>query len=206
MIYALDLGSALTGLRVICVFKGSIQPFNENLPTDIIVECDNVPAAANLTATDSCGAATVNFSENIDNSNSSCIGEYIIERIWIASDSCGNESIHIQIITVQDTTPPAMVSTFDSDITVSCDEIPSVPILVFQDSCSNNIDVAYNETSTQTNDFEDYSITRIWTVTDDCGNQSEFVQNITVEISNVIQAENAQRCVLDIEFDLFDLL
>ena len=199
-------GNETSHTQTITVQDTTAPTFNENLPTDIIVECDNVPAAANLTATDSCGAATVNFSENIDNSNSSCIGEYIIERIWIASDSCGNESIHIQIITVQDTTPPAMVSTFDSDIIVSCDEIPNVPSLVFQDSCSNNIDVDYNETSTQTNDFEDYSITRMWTVTDDCGNQSEFVQNITVEISNVIQAENAQRCVLDIEFDLFDLL
>ncbi|MDH7912674.1 gliding motility-associated C-terminal domain-containing protein [Winogradskyella sp. SYSU M77433] len=199
-------GNETSHTQNITVQDTTAPTFNENLPTDIIVECDNVPAAANLTATDSCGSATVNFSENIDNSNSSCIGEYIIERIWIASDSCGNELIHIQIITVQDTTPPAMVSTFDSDITVSCDEIPNVPSLVFQDSCSNNIDVDYNETSTQTNDFEDYSITRMWTVTDDCGNQSEFVQNITVEISNVIQAENAQRCVLDIEFDLFNLL
>lgn len=38
MIYALDLGSALTGLRVICVFKGSIPPFNENLPNKLLKE------------------------------------------------------------------------------------------------------------------------------------------------------------------------
>ena len=64
----------------------------------------------------------------------------------------------------------------------------------------------FYEESTQANNFDDYNIIRTWTVTDDCGNTAVFTQNITVEITNVINAFDTSRCVLDEEFDLFDLL
>ena len=197
-------GNETVHTQIITVQDTTAPTFNEALPADVTVECDAVPTADTLTANDNCGDATVTFEEEI--TNGACMGDYIIERTWIATDACGNDAIHIQIITVQDTTPPDLVNPFDENILTSCDDIPEVPELVFEDSCSNNISVSFNEASTQTNDFEDYSIIRTWTVTDDCGNVAEFTQNITVEISNVINAFDANRCVLDSEFDLFDLL
>jgi gliding motility-associated-like protein len=197
-------GNETVHTQVITVQDTVAPTFNEALPTDTTVECDAVPTAETLTADDNCGTATVTFEEEII--NGACMGDYIIERTWTAIDACGNDTIHIQIITVQDTTAPTMVTPMDENITASCDDIPEVPNLVFEDACSNNISVSFNEDSTQTNDFEDYSIIRTWTVTDDCGNVAEFTQNITVEISNVIDAFDANRCVLDSEFDLFDLL
>ena len=197
-------GNETIHTQVITVQDTVAPMFNEALPADTTVECDAVPTAETLTADDNCGDATVTFEEEI--TNGACMGDYIIERTWTAIDACGNDTIHIQIITVQDTTAPTMVTPMDENITASCDDIPEVPNLVFEDACSNNISVSFNEDSTQANDFEDYSIIRTWTVTDDCGNVAEFTQNITVEISNVIDAFDANRCVLDSEFDLFDLL
>ncbi|WP_370095723.1 gliding motility-associated C-terminal domain-containing protein, partial [Winogradskyella sp.] len=199
-----DCGNETVHTQTITVEDTTAPTFNEALPADITVECDAVPTAETLTASDNCGDANVNFEEEI--TNGACVGDYIIERTWIATDSCGNETIHIQIITVQDNTPPTIVTPYDENITVACDDIPEVPNLVFQDECSNDIDVIYNETSTQANDFEDYEIIRTWTVTDDCGNEAEFNQTINVEISNVIEVFDTERCILDIEFDLFDLL
>ncbi len=197
-------GNETVHTQIITVQDTVAPTYNEALPADVTVECDAVPTAETLTADDNCGTATVTFEEEI--TNGACMGDYIIERTWTATDACGNDTIHIQIITVQDTTAPTMVTPMDENITASCDDIPEVPNLVFEDACSNNISVSFNEDSTQTNDFEDYSIIRTWTVTDDCGNVAEFTQNITVEISNVIDAFDANRCVLDSEFDLFDLL
>ncbi|WP_426430274.1 gliding motility-associated C-terminal domain-containing protein [Winogradskyella sp. HB-48] len=197
-------GNETVHTQTITVQDTTAPTFNETLPADVTVECDAVPTAEALTANDNCGDATVTFEEEI--TSGACIGDYIIERTWTASDACGNDTTHIQIITVQDTTAPTVVTPIDENITASCDDIPEVPNLVFEDACSNNISVSFNEDSTQTNDFEDYSITRTWTVTDDCGNEAIFTQNIDVEISNVINAFDTNRCVLDSEFDLFELL
>jgi gliding motility-associated-like protein len=191
-------------LQIITVQDTTAPEFIESLPADITVECDAIPETETLTASDNCEDVSVEFSEEIV--EGACIGNQIISRTWSATDSCGNTVSHTQIITVDDTTPPALVTPFDEDIIAACDDIPAVPNLVFEDACSNNIEVDFTEESTQMNDFEDYSIIRTWIVTDDCGNSSEFVQNITVEISNIIDAFDANRCILDSEFDLFDLL
>ena len=156
------------------------------------------------TATDSCGDVSMSFEETI--LDGACNGDYIIERIWTATDECGNETNLTQLITVQDTIAPTIVTPFDENVTAACDDIPEVPQLVFEDTCSDNISVEFDETSTQANDFEDYEIIRTWTVTDDCGNESIFTQTITVEISNAVNAFDSVRCTLDDEFDLFDLL
>ncbi|WP_339614348.1 gliding motility-associated C-terminal domain-containing protein, partial [uncultured Winogradskyella sp.] len=196
--------NTITHTQTINVIDSTAPTFNETLPEDSDVECDAVPNAETLTANDNCGTATVVFEEEI--TNGACTSDYIMTRTWTATDSCGNDAVHIQIITVQDNDPPTLVSDLDETINVTCDAIPQVPGLVFEDACSNAIEVVFNETSTQINDFEDYEIIRIWIVTDDCGNEADFTQVIFVEISNIIEANDAERCVLDIEFDLFDLL
>ncbi|WP_412560721.1 gliding motility-associated C-terminal domain-containing protein [Winogradskyella sp. MIT101101] len=199
-----ECGNSTSAVQTITVVDTTPPTFNESLPVDIEVECDAIPEAATLTASDICGEVTLLFNENTI--AGACIGDYIIERTWKFTDSCANEIEHTQIITVRDTTPPALVTPFDENITVACNDIPEVPNLVFQDECSNDIDVVFNESSTQANDFEDYEIIRTWTVTDDCGNVADFTQTVSVEISNVIEASDTTRCILDIEFDLFDLL
>ncbi|NRR90774.1 gliding motility-associated C-terminal domain-containing protein [Winogradskyella undariae] len=191
-------------VQTITVQDTTAPAFNETLPADLVAECDTVPTAETLTATDNCGTADVTFVEEI--TDGSCIGDYIIERTWTATDSCGNEAIHTQIINVQDNTAPTAITDFEENINVLCNDIPDVPALEFEDSCSDNVDISFNEESTQTNNAENYTITRTWTVTDDCGNQALFTQNINVELTNTIQTTDASRCILDSEFDLFDLL
>lgn len=190
--------------QTITVQDTTAPTFNETLPADVDAECDAVPTAETLTASDSCGSADVVFEEEI--TNGSCTGDYIIERTWIATDSCGNETMHTQIINVQDNTPPTAVSDFEENINVLCDAIPEVPSPVFEDSCSNDISVSFDEVTSEPNENGDYTITRTWTVTDDCENQALYTQNVNVEMTNVIYANDANRCILDIEFDLFDLL
>lgn len=191
-------------LQTITVQDLTAPSFNEILPLDLNAECDTVPTAQILTATDNCGTAQVTFEENIE--NGTCTGDFIIKRIWTATDSCGNDFEHVQIITVQDNTAPTLLTPFDENITVECDGIPATPDLVFEDSCSIDIEVVMGETSNQINDFEDYQVIRTWEVTDECGNLAVFTQTISVEIGNVIDASDANRCILDSEFDLFDLL
>ena len=199
-----DCDNTATLIQTITIQDLTAPSFNEALPIDLDVECDAVPTAEILTAVDNCGTAEVIFEENIE--NGTCVGDYIIERIWIATDSCGNDVEHIQIITVEDNIAPTLHTPLDENVTITCDEIPVRPDLIFEDSCSSDIDVIYNEENNQINDFEDYQIIRTWNVEDDCGNLAVFTQTITIELGNVIEAFDANRCILDTEFDLFDLL
>ncbi|HRW75698.1 MAG TPA: Calx-beta domain-containing protein, partial [Saprospiraceae bacterium] len=48
-----------------------------------------------------------------------CTGNYTIERTYTATDDCGNEAMFVQVITVEDTTPPDAQC---QDITVFLDE------------------------------------------------------------------------------------
>ncbi|WP_334111515.1 gliding motility-associated C-terminal domain-containing protein, partial [Paucihalobacter sp.] len=167
-------------------------------------ECDAIPTAETLTATDNCGIAEVTFGE--ETSNGDCAGEFIITRTWTATDECGNETVHTQIISVRDTTAPSLTNAFETNIFAICNDIPEVPQLVFEDACSNDISVVFIENSTQTDVPQNYQIIREWTVTDDCGNESIFTQTINVSVKVDVSAIQASICIEDIEVDLFDYL
>ncbi|MDT8346245.1 MAG: gliding motility-associated C-terminal domain-containing protein [Flavobacteriaceae bacterium] len=199
-----DCGNSVSHTQTITVIDTTAPSFVEALPADITVECDAIPVADVLTATDTCSAATVSFNETT--TAGTCDGESVITRTWVASDDCGNETTHVQTITVQDTTGPILDTPFDEEIFVSCEEIPEAPDLSFSDSCSSQVTIVFEEISTITDEEEDYEIIRIWTVTDDCGNESEFIQTVFVSVSNNITGGNIALCAIDDEIDLFDLL
>ncbi|MCL6296756.1 hypothetical protein, partial [Jejuia spongiicola] len=80
--------------------------FVETLPEDDTVECDNIPDAITLTATDNCDneLEIVQFSQT--RNNTVCASEYELVRTWTITDCAGNSASHTQTITVVDTTPP----------------------------------------------------------------------------------------------------
>ncbi|WP_396150773.1 gliding motility-associated C-terminal domain-containing protein, partial [Flavobacterium sp.] len=192
---ATDLcGNVTSHVQTITVQDTIAPVFVENLPVDETVECNSIPAASILTATDSCGNATVTLTETVEQGE--CAGESIITRTWVATDDCQNAVSHTQIIIVQDTIGPDS-SEFDENISVNCDAIPEVPVLTFTDLCSTVgeptfVEEIINETPTS------YTIVRTWEVTDGCGNPSTFVQTINVSIQNNLTRIDAESCIGDI--------
>jgi hypothetical protein len=78
-------------------------------PSDLVVECDAVPPPAVVTAVDGCGSDPDVVFEEIE-IEGDCPGNSVIERIWTATDSCGNVAQQVQVIVVQDTTPPEVLA------------------------------------------------------------------------------------------------
>ncbi len=144
-------------------------------PPDIAVECGDPtdPAAlGEATATDNCGAVTIDFNDVI--TPGSCDGEYTITRTWTATDECGNSSSHGQLIDVFDVTAPVLTGC-PPDATVECDEIPAPADVTAEDACEGpGIDVVFNEV------IDGSTITRTWTAIDDCGNTAECTQILTI--------------------------
>jgi hypothetical protein len=102
-------------------------------PANVTVECNEVPAAAILTATDNCNTPVVVYSEVRTNGN--CPSNYILTRTWTATDASGNTSSKTQVITVQDTQAPVL-SAAPADVTVECDAVPAAAILTATDNCN----------------------------------------------------------------------
>jgi len=150
-------------------------------PEDVTVECDDVPVMASssdITATDNCGEE-VTVSEGVEIViPGSCPGSYFIQRRWTITDLCGNETVHEQIITVQDTTAPVLIA--PADYTVECsDEMPMDDATATDNCGAVTVDVTSETTAGSC--AGDYTITRTFTATDDCGNSSTATQTITVQ-------------------------
>src|SRR5690606_27589503 len=169
-----ECGNETIHTQTIYVEDTTAPTFNEALPSDIIVECDAIPTAATLTASDNCGTASVDFSEI---TTGTCDTLEII-RTWTATDECGNETIHTQTISVEDTTAPTFNEALPSDITVECDAIPTAATLTANDNCGS-ASVDFSESTSGTCDT--LEIVRTWTATDECGNETVHTQTISVE-------------------------
>src|SRR5439155_16230892 len=135
-------------------------------------------------ATDGCGSVTVIYSDVVSNG---CGLTRAVQRLWTATDQCGNSTNGLQTISVIDTTKPSISC---PRIAVQCvDDVPA-PYANLEaflaaggtatDSCSSAL------TFSQTSDSGlvgrcPGTVTRVYRVTDACGNFGECTQTITVD-------------------------
>ena len=170
-------GHSSTASQTITV-QDTTAPSIAGVPLNITVQCDNVPGPAVLTAADNCDPNPVlSFDEVI--TPGSCAGSYTITRTWTALDDCGNSQIASQVITVEDTTAPALAGV-PGDITVSPENVPLAASPTASDNCDSSPAVSLAEVITPGSCAGSYILTRTWTATDDCGNSSSAAQVVTV--------------------------
>ena len=166
----------------------------------------------------SCGIILITASNSVDNGDCSqtvtrtyTITEYEDSNrngiLDAGETNVLNRAECLQTINVLDTTAPNLVTDYEKEITITCDNLPPVPELVFEDACSNNIEVAFVETSTIGENSKNYVVTRTWTVSDTCDNDAVFTQTINVNVADPIIGRDTELCNDDdFDFDLFSLL
>ncbi|WP_456439857.1 PQQ-dependent sugar dehydrogenase [Psychroserpens sp.] len=185
-----DCGNEITKQAIFTIEDNVVPTFNEALPVNITVECDNIPTEETLTAADTCGTAGVAFSENT--TLGLCAGEYTITRSWTATDECSNETIHIQTITVQDVTEPIW-DVLPSDLTVNCEMDYQAAYDTWltsfsgTDNCSTATLTHIAPTTVSCPD----NVEVTFELTDACGNESittaTFIVEGTLNISDVFE-------------------
>ncbi|WP_172435849.1 Calx-beta domain-containing protein [Sediminicola luteus] len=197
-------GNLITHTQTITVIDTSAPIFNENLPQNLTVGCNEIPDAAVLTATDNCDPeVNVVFEETVTNDANCALG-YSINRTWTATDCAGNSEQHTQIITIPETgdiTPNG----FAENLEIICgDDMPEWPTPTITGGCGDYVIETSEETRFQ-DDTDDYSIIRTWFVVDACGNTHSFEQHILVKQlpKETIELE---LCVEDEVVDLMDYL
>ncbi|WP_239776224.1 HYR-like domain-containing protein, partial [Tenacibaculum finnmarkense] len=116
-----------------------------------------------------------------------CEGTKTITRTWILTDSCGNSTEKVQIITIEDNIKPTF--TAPKDITISTDKNCSYDVSVGKtggvsdeaDNCSTGLKATFTDVEKVGTCEGTKTITRTWNLTDSCGNSTQKDQIITVE-------------------------
>ncbi|MDQ3142113.1 MAG: hypothetical protein M3Q56_07690, partial [Bacteroidota bacterium] len=151
-------------------------------PANTTIQCPARPVFGTPTASDLCdGNPTIKL-VSTDSIPGTCPQEYVLTRIWNATDDCGNVSFNCgQSITVEDTTPPTITCPINT--TVQCPTLPTCGTPIASDLCdvSPTINVVGTDSIPGTCPQE-YVITRTWNATDDCNNTSvNCSQSVSVE-------------------------
>ncbi|MDB3907318.1 PKD domain-containing protein [Crocinitomicaceae bacterium] len=176
--YTDNCGNNATVTQTITV-NDTQAPVLDPSPANVTVQCiGDVPAMIDLGWTDNCdGAGIVTGSDVSD--GLSC--PETITRTWTYTDNCGNTTTTTQTIVVDDTTPPTASN--PTPISVPGLPIPNPdPTVVTNeaDNCTVNPIVAWVSDVSDGNVCNGEIITRTYSITDDCGNQTLVTQEITI--------------------------
>ena len=107
-----------------------------------------------------------------------CEGAYSWVRTFTATDDCGNSTSAQQVITFIDTTAPEFTSV-PEDYTTECSNELILDLATASDLCTETT-VTIEEVSTDGECPNEYTLTRTFTATDECGNAQSATQVITI--------------------------
>ena len=153
-------------------------------PANITIQCTASTLPENTgsgTSTDNCDAAPAVTYTDLTTSSSTCTQEYTITRTWLATDDCGNTSTCNQVITIDDSITPMI--TCPANVTIECTTStlpPSTGSATASDNCDVTPAITYTDITTGAGCPQEYTITRTWKATDDCGNFSTCTQSIVI--------------------------
>ncbi|MCB0654722.1 MAG: gliding motility-associated C-terminal domain-containing protein [Saprospiraceae bacterium] len=160
-------------------------PVFTSTPADATIACDAVASfsPSDLTYTNGAtGGCLINgtVSPTVVLNTLSC--NDFIYVTWSYTDACGRLLEYTQSIEVIDDQPPTF--TVPGAITLSCDQDPSDLGLTGDvndeaDNCSTGLNATYTDNATLGCNGSG-SITRTWSLTDDCGNVTTKNQTITI--------------------------
>ena len=147
------------------------------IPADYEAECSAAHPLEAASASDNCGPVTIVLTA--DTVAGACAQSYVVTRTFVATDACGNTTSDAQVITIVDTQAPMFVEELPASLEVECDNVPAGAVLTAMDNCQD-VSVSYSETRLDGSCPSNYTLTRTWTSSDDCGNEVTHEQIVGV--------------------------
>ncbi len=184
-----DCGNTGTAVQTVLV-RDTIAPIFSLVPANKTFRCDTfvlplVPVmGVDINATDNCSPVTSITTQTTSGQNpdpQNC-GHYAyqINRVFTATDECGNTRTATQVLTIVDNLGPVFAGFLDT--TGVCDVPPVLPVPVATDACSgvtatpDTVNVVNTPGACQ----DAYTLTITWIASDVCGNTSTFAQDIAI--------------------------
>ena len=175
-----------TVLSQIVHLYDSIAPVFTHVPADTTLLCNeawNLDSLGTAMAEDNClGSVTISYSDSVLVSDSLDVDCYVVDRLWTATDVCGNEKSVTQTITIADTLAPSLTVIYPADTALVADETCSVaatpedvgePSATADDNCDMDVTITVtSEDSIAPTCGGAYELHRLWTIQaeDNCGN------------------------------------
>ena len=153
-------------------------------PSDKTVNCNESTNPSNtgtatFTTSGSC-PLPITISYTDAETAGSCPQSKTISRLWKATDANGQVRAQCtQTINVVDNVAPVL-SNCPAPVTVQCSNIPAPATPNATDNCDPTPTITMTSSTTPGSCPQQYTLTRTWTATDDCGNSSSCLQVITV--------------------------
>jgi hypothetical protein len=166
-------GNSVSATQTIYVVDEA-APVLFGVPADTAIFCGEELPIAITSATDNCSNADDIILMVEDQLLPTSCGT-TIQRIYIASDACGNTTSIVQEISFIDNIPPVFISVPPA-ATINCGDESSLENAVAIDGCSQ---VTITEEQFSIDDCGN-SFTRVFTATDGCGNWATAEQLVTV--------------------------
>jgi hypothetical protein len=147
---------------------------------DLSLQCASaVPEAETEGATDNCdGSLNVTLSANTV--GGSCSNDFHLTRTYSATDSCGQTTTKVQVISVKDTQPP-VITGCPSNLENQCNGTIDLSVgpSNITDNCNTTVDVCFTSENSIAADSA-LKITRNWTADDGCNAPVTCVQEVSV--------------------------
>ena len=175
-----DCGNTMNVTQTITV--DDVTPPTASNPSAIAVECTaDIPASDITAVTDALDNCTVSpvvaFVSDVSDGNT-C--PEVITRTYSVTDDCGNTMNVTQTITVDDVTPPTASNPPDINIAIAPSPAPDITVVSdAADNCTVSPVVAFVSDVSDGNPCPEV-ITRTYSVTDDCGNETIVTQLIII--------------------------
>jgi large repetitive protein len=174
MDYCENVSEATT---VITVTDTEVPTFSEVAPEETF-SCEDVYTAPAAPLVDDNCDENIALVPLVTIINGNCEQSYDLVYTWTATDNCGNIAVATTIHHIVDETAPVFAST-DSEFYFECTEVVTLVQPVATDNCG---EVSYSHTDGETwVEGCTEGFVRTWTATDECGNTSNFFQNIYIQ-------------------------
>ena len=187
-------GNFITAQQEVTVLDVDAPSF-AGVVQSITLNCGDELPAADVVAVDACGTVTMAHSDDVQDV---VCGSQVV-RTYIATDGCGNIAEFAQVIEFVDVTGPVFENV-PADAFLSCgDQTPAVQLPFASDACSGEAVVTYADVVESGFCAGSYSISRVFTANDNCGNTSTVTQTIFFNdnvspIFNAFEAELVVGC------------
>ena len=169
-------GNATNASYVVTVVD-ALPPTLGNVPLSDSLSCiEALPTEMPLHA-DACSGSTLSLTETT--TEGSCPQNYTLTRTFVATDGCGNSASAAQVLVVQDTLAPEVVTT-PPNMTLHCGDAVVDTTITAHDQCSEWT-IAWLDSTAAGSCPQEYTILRKHTATDACGNATDYTQLIAFE-------------------------
>lgn len=174
-----DCAGNVTSHTQTVTVEDTSDPILSALPGDLMVVCRvDVPGDPGITATDNCGEVlTVVY---VQSSPGPCEGNDVITNTWTVMDCAGNDTTHVQTITILDGIAP--IAPADESTTVNCllnAIVPPTPPSVV-DNCGSTISPTGPVEGPDPVCVGAGTKTFTWTYTDCAGNVDTYTFTYTI--------------------------